>query len=197
MNAKALMFLVGALVLGPAANAANEIDFAMEIINPQTSIMDVGLADADVMTAYMQPMFESIVGGGKVVHKGWFDNRGDYRQSFVIVVGVHVPSEIPGFATLEEAAKTDVRVRISSNGIATAECLLAYEPVISRSAAYFAVDLSAIGDEVKPNSGICDVDLNQAGLQVGIPLLNHKDHLVTYVRGKPYGEFEFLDGYCY
>lgn len=196
MKIKVLILMIGALVLGAPVNAADEIGLTMQIQSPQTSTMDVGVDDATYMTAVLRPMVD-VYAGGRMLNKAWYDNKENYRESFVAMVGVQVPSKIPGFATLKEAMNADVRISISNNGVAFAECLLAVEPVTSRSAVHFAVDLASFWDEVKPNKGICDVDLKTPGLQVGIPVLSYKDRLTALVRGKPYKEFEFLEGYCY
>jgi hypothetical protein len=152
--------------------------------------------DVAVMTAHLRSLDDPVFADGMVVHQSWFDTDDSYRQAFRANVVVQIPSKVPGFDTIANAMDADLWVRFSHHGNVYAECRLVVEPVVSRSAVHFAVELQADNGDVKPIKGICDIDTVVPGLQVGVPTLEHGVMVNTVVVGKPFHECDFMVGYC-
>ncbi|MDH3587921.1 MAG: hypothetical protein OEQ74_00820 [Gammaproteobacteria bacterium] len=204
MNVRRLIVALLAMAIAPLAYAESGAVVVGETVVAHdfsmTHIDDLAVIDTevDVMGAVLQPMEPRMVkGGGKIVHEAWYDEEGVHRETFKAIVGVRVPSKVPGFDTIKGAMNADLRLVMSANGVPYAECMLAVQPVTSRTFVNYALDLRAMYIEMRPNQGICDIDLNKAGIQVGIPQMHYKDLITTFVKGKPYETYDFLDGYCY
>ncbi|MDH3587920.1 MAG: hypothetical protein OEQ74_00815 [Gammaproteobacteria bacterium] len=201
MNVRRLIVALLALAIAPLAYAEggsviDEMAIARDLA--LTHIGDAANAEGfDVMSAMLEPMeFLSVEGAGKVHHQAWYDADGVYKQVYRGIVGVAVPSKVPGFETLKSAMNADVSIILSTNGVPYAECMLAAEPGTSLTFVMFELDLRAKYSDVRPNRGICDIDVLKTGTQIGIPQMQYKDALTVVVKGKPYATYEFLKGYC-
>lgn len=195
MNARLTALVIGALLASPLAYAVGGPPM-QEVQFPYTWLADVPGNDVLVMWAELEVMDEAVKGAGKLKSHTWYAPNGELTRSFKTVINVGIPSKLPAFATLADAMDADVRIRITGEGVPYAECMLTLEPVTARSYVTFTLDLVAVGDDVKPVKGVCDINLEETGIQVGIPELHYLDLITTYVKGKPYDETEFLRGYC-
>lgn len=140
---------------------------------------------------------DRVKGAGRVTHYIWTENDGIQKQAYRTVVHVQVPAKVPGFETLKAALNADVRIDLYSQGVRYAQCLLAVQPVTSRTYVTYELLVAGAGDEVKPIKGVCDIDVNLRGIQAGIPQMQFEDLITSLVRYDTRPDIHLMEGYCY
>ena len=200
MNVRRLIIALIVMALGSLAHATDpgEMGATLDLTITHPSNVPVTVTDVQTMRVSLLPInLEMANGEGTIIHESWYEDDGVLRETFNAKVIVQVPSKVPGFTTLKGAMNADVRIGLETNGVQRAECMLAVQPVTSRTHVEYALDLRALWFEVRPTIGICDIDMETAGIQVGIPQMHSRDLLTTYVKIMPADEkHAFLDGWC-
>ncbi len=199
MRGRTVLTIVAAMAMGSMAQA----------VEPTTPpLNDLMPADAVVQGPPVEVMFanlESIVldgpsvqGNGKVLHSVWYNRHGIKMQAYRASIEISVPTDVPGLDTLMDVLSADVRISLSSGGIPYAECMLPVQLISSRSTAIFELYVQGRGVGIRPHKGICDVDLSEPGIQIGIPQMHFQDLIEAIVwTGDTSPGHAFLEGYCY
>ena len=199
MRARTILAAVAALAFTPVAQAVEPTlpDFDGLVDYDAVHDLDVLYADLDVLD------IDRLRGYGTVRHYLWSDQDGRGMQSYNATVTIAVPSKVPGFETLKAAMNADVRINlIGAAGIPYAECLLAVQPVTSRTFVTYELQLVAHEDAVapvlniKPVKGVCDVDVDTPGIQVGIPQMEARDVITGFARYETAPRVDLVRGYC-
>ncbi|NNF61714.1 MAG: hypothetical protein HKN06_10370 [Gammaproteobacteria bacterium] len=201
MNVRRVIITLIVMALGSLAHATDSggMDAARDLMVTHPSNVPVTVTDVQTMRVSLLPINLEVANGeGTIVHESWYEDDGVLRETFTAKVLVQVPSKVPGFTTLKGAMNADVRIGLETNGVLRAECMLAVQPLTSRTYVEYALDIRALWFEIRPTIGICDIDMEKAGIQVGIPQMHSRDLLTTYVKIMPADEkHAFLDGWCY
>lgn len=207
MKARTVIAVIAALA---AASAAQAVDRQSPALLP---VDDDPAATRfyDHMYADLTVTLDQVQGLGRIDHYIWFDSDGIQRQEYRTVVTVRIPSDVPGFETLENALEADVRIRLAAETavdyptvepspsayIPYAECMLAVQPITSRSIVKYELLIEDTGKGVKVAKGVCDVDITSADIQVGIPQMGYLDLITSFVRYEADANVAFMEGYCY
>ncbi len=193
MKTRTALALVAALAMGSAAQA---VDFTQPDVD---DLIDyAAIHNLDLMYADLEVMDPAVLkGAGKVTHYVWTNDQGNEKHAYSATVKVQVPAKVPGLETLKAALNADVRIRLVSEGVKYAECLLAVQPVTSRTYVTYELQIAGRGDEVKPLKGVCDIDLVTPGIQAGIPQMHRLDLITSFVRHDVRPVTDLMEGYCY
>lgn len=197
MRARTILAVVAAMAAASIAQA--EAPGLPAFGDPMPA--DAAIHDLDVMFVHLQPVVAdgpTVRGEGEVLHSIWYNKEGIRMQAFRTVVEIGVPSEVPGLDTLIGVLSADVSIEFNAGGVPYAQCYLPVQLISSRSNAIFELYLEGRGVGVKPHKGICDVDLQTPGIQIGIPLMHAQDLVETIVQVDDVDPGRIImEGYCY
>ncbi|MBL7662110.1 hypothetical protein JNK13_05085 [bacterium] len=130
--------------------------------------------------------FEGVPTSARGEAKLRLKNNGSKRDDrFTIEVKVPVPSAVPAANTIGEASALAFTAVISRSGAPYAQCFLRYDHETTLNgviAAEHKVDVRDDGkrsrSRTRNKKGSCDVDLNQSGVQRGLPFVKRGDEVV-------------------
>lgn len=152
-----------------------------------------GVADENIrVRAELEPCCDEPEPGaeGKSERKTDFKEGVMVRDRFKAMLDIPIPSEGLGILTAEEAAAAEVRVTLSRDGVAYAECTLAFaadEEEEEGDKAHFAVDIDLKVKKEVPvlneKKGSCDTDLATNDVQAGVPDVLEGDVITATLAG--------------
>ena len=207
MRARTVIAAIAALAAGLAVQAADVQSPAQAFFydTPAANSIDI------LMYADLAVTLNQVKGLGRVEHYVFFDREGIKRQTYRAFVTVRIPSDVPGFETLEDALEADVRIRLAAETavdqptvrpspkayIPYAECMLAIQPITSRHFVTYELLMVDHGHGLKVAKGVCDIDIASADIQVGIPQMGYLDLITGFVEYEADPDMAFMEGYCY
>ncbi len=182
-----------AFSVGGAAQAVEPSFPELDGLLDYDAIVDFDLIYADLEVIDV----DTVKGFGTVRHFTWTTDAGASKQVYRAAVTVRVPARVPGLESFKSAMNADVLLVLDHKGMPYAECLLAVQPITSRTYVTYELELLANGDFVKPTKGVCDVDLETPDIQVGIPPMRYLDLVTGVIRHQVPHDIELMRGFCF
>ncbi len=155
------------------------------------------------MTADLSPCCDGyyVKAKGQMLGRFWYNAQGQAKANFTIDTVIAVPNKVQGFHTLEDAIDADVRVEFMRKPDGQfAECMLVFQGFErggpdEGAVARYGLEMTIKDGVVRPVQGVCDTNMHQKGIQVGVPELEFNDLLeaVSMADGNMTG---YLKGYC-
>ncbi|MBT8136357.1 MAG: hypothetical protein KJO54_04995 [Gammaproteobacteria bacterium] len=207
MRVRTVIAVLAALAAGSATQAVERQSPGLVVVDDPPGATRF----YDHMYADLSVVLDQVQGHGRLDHYVWFDREGKQRQTYRAVVTVRIPSDVPGFETLEDAMDADVRIRLAARTdvdfptvepsptayMPYAECMLAMQPVTTRDFVTYELLITGFGNDLKVAKGVCDVNMLTTNIQVGIPQMGYLDLITSLVRNDADTNLAFMEGYCY